>query len=85
MASSVVRVEPLGFPMKTLDPFLFAVYHKDMFPVGNPENMNAPRRGNGADFDWRVGAAGAALAPPWRRPGAALAPHACCVALSLHR
>lgn len=49
--SSIIScVEPLSFPMKTLDPFLFCVYHKDNYPAGN-ERMEAPRRGNGADFD----------------------------------
>jgi len=42
---------PLGFPYQTLDPFLFCVYHKDDYPAGN-DKMEAPRRGNGADFDW---------------------------------
>jgi hypothetical protein len=51
-ASSVVlRVGALGFPYETPDPFLFAVYHKDDYPAGD-EKMQAPRRGNGADFDW---------------------------------
>ena len=27
------------------------MYHKDDFPKGN-DKMEAPRRGNGADFDW---------------------------------
>lgn len=36
--------------MKTQDPFLFAVYHKDMYPAGD-DKCQAPRRGNGADFD----------------------------------
>jgi len=49
--SSVKSVGPLGFPFKTPDPFLFCVYHKDDFPKGN-DKMEAPRRGNGADFDW---------------------------------
>jgi hypothetical protein len=48
---SIISVNPLGFPYPTADPFLFAVYHKDMFPAGNGK-MEAPRRGNGADFDW---------------------------------
>ncbi|KAJ1560893.1 hypothetical protein HK405_005589, partial [Cladochytrium tenue] len=37
-------------PFETQSPFLFCVYHKDMFPPGN-EKMEAPKRGNGADFD----------------------------------
>ncbi|KAJ3218213.1 hypothetical protein HK099_005156 [Clydaea vesicula] len=36
-------------PMKTQDPFLFSVYHKDLYPKGN-EKMEAPRIGNGSDF-----------------------------------
>eukprot|EP01098_Paradermamoeba_levis_P016321 TRINITY_DN8755_c0_g1_i2.p1 TRINITY_DN8755_c0_g1~~TRINITY_DN8755_c0_g1_i2.p1 ORF type:complete len:301 (-),score=44.17 TRINITY_DN8755_c0_g1_i2:40-942(-) len=43
--------------METQDPFLFAVYHKDEYPAGN-ERMEAPRRGNGSDFNpnapWRM-------------------------------
>lgn len=50
--SAVRSVERLGFPFATLDPFLFAVYHKDLYPAGNASNMNAPTIGNGADFDW---------------------------------
>jgi len=45
----VLSVEPLGMPFKTPDPFLFCVYHKDEYPAGN-KKMEAPRRGNGADF-----------------------------------
>ena len=37
-------------PFATLDPFLFCVYHKDAYPAGNGR-MEAPRKGNGADFD----------------------------------
>jgi quercetin 2,3-dioxygenase len=37
-------------PFATLDPFLFAVYHKDQYPKGDAK-MQAPRMGNGADFD----------------------------------
>jgi len=37
-------------PMATRDPFLFCVYHRDLYPEGD-EKMRAPRRGNGADFD----------------------------------
>ena len=51
-ASAVKSVGPLGFPFKTQDPFLFCVYHKDLYPAGNASNMFAPRKGNGADFDW---------------------------------
>lgn len=43
-------IEPLSFPFPTLDPFLFCVYHKDSYPAGDAK-MQAPRKGNGADFN----------------------------------
>ena len=46
----VKKIGKLGYPFETLDPFLFGVYHYDQYPAGN-SNMEAPRRGNGADFD----------------------------------
>lgn len=49
MQSLILSVERLGFPFRTLDPFLFCVYHKDFYPAGD-ELMRAPRRGDGADF-----------------------------------
>ena len=33
--SPVLKVEALGFPWKTVDPFLFCAYHDDAYPVGN--------------------------------------------------
>ena len=39
--------------VRTRDPFLFCVYHRDEYPEGD-EKMRAPRRGNGADFDGRA-------------------------------
>lgn len=39
-------------PMPTPDPFLFCVYHKDEYPTGpSDKSMEAPRRGNGSDFN----------------------------------
>lgn len=46
----ITKIEPISFPMKTLDPFLFCVYHLDHYPAGDSQ-MRAPRRGNGADFN----------------------------------
>ncbi|KAJ3303670.1 hypothetical protein HDV03_003644 [Kappamyces sp. JEL0829] len=45
--------------MATQDPFLFAVYHKDDYPADTSGGkMQAPRKGNGMDFDadqpWRM-------------------------------
>lgn len=51
LTSCVQNVGPLSFPFQTQDPFLFCVYHNDRYPAGNA-NMEAPRKGNGADFDW---------------------------------
>jgi hypothetical protein len=51
VGSAILRTMPLGSgPMPTLDPFLFCVYHKDQYPPGNAA-MEAPRIGNGQDFD----------------------------------
>ena len=50
MKGIISRIEPLSFPFTTLDPFLFCVYHKDNYPAGDSK-MQAPRRGNGADFN----------------------------------
>jgi len=36
--------------MTTPDPFLFCVYHNDNYPAGDGK-LQAPRRGDGADFD----------------------------------
>ncbi len=32
---NILEVQPLGFPWKTYDPFLFCAYHKDNYPAGN--------------------------------------------------
>ena len=33
--SPIVRVQPLGFPWETIDPFLFCVHHDDAYPRAN--------------------------------------------------
>lgn len=55
----VLSIAPLGFPWKTLDPFLFCVHHHDAYPAGM-DNMGPPRetlsgRRIGMDFDNRDG------------------------------
>ncbi|KAJ3350364.1 hypothetical protein HDU83_009748 [Entophlyctis luteolus] len=50
MSRLVVRPVFTPQPMPAQDPFLFAVYHKDSYPPGDA-NMQAPRHGNGADFN----------------------------------
>src|SRR6478736_4630733 len=32
---AIKTIEPLGFPWKTQDPFLFCVHHEDFYPKGN--------------------------------------------------
>ena len=51
-AAAVIRKrEPLtSGPMKTLDPFLFCVYHKDMYPPGDEEMGVRDERGDGSHF-----------------------------------
>ena len=53
MRSCIVDIQKLAFPFKTPDPFLFCVYHKDNYPAGD-DKMQAPRIGNGADFDFNA-------------------------------
>lgn len=52
-ASAVLKTMalPSAGPYQTLDPFLFCVYHKDAYPAAHDDTMEAPQRGNGADFD----------------------------------
>ena len=35
----------------TLDPFLYCVYHKDLYPAAKDDTMEAPREGDGQDFN----------------------------------
>ncbi|KAL7560898.1 hypothetical protein ACA910_008180 [Epithemia clementina (nom. ined.)] len=51
--AAILRMEPLpsSGPFPTMDPFLFCVYHKDMYPPAANAEMEAPRRGNGMDFN----------------------------------
>lgn len=38
-------------PMDANDPFLFCVFHTDIYPPAANDKCEAPRRGNGQDFD----------------------------------
>ena len=33
--NAIVKIQPLGFPWETADPFLFCVHHDDAYPKGN--------------------------------------------------
>jgi redox-sensitive bicupin YhaK (pirin superfamily) len=57
----VLKVERLGFPWTTLDPFLFCVHHDDAYPAGNAQMGPAASlagRQLGSDFagkdGWRM-------------------------------
>lgn len=55
---AVLDVEPLSFPWKTRDPFLFCAHHHDAYPAGNDRlGPAAPLAGRrlGMDFDGRDG------------------------------
>lgn len=56
--SPVLNVQPLGFPWKTLDPFLFCAYHNDAYPAGNAQMGPAASlagRALGQDFGRKDG------------------------------
>ncbi len=60
--SAIKQIKPLGFPWETQDPFLFCVYHRDLFPKGNesmgPDSEHLKGRMIGQDFTikdgWRM-------------------------------
>ena len=57
-ATSILNVQPLGFPWQTLDPFLFCVHHDDAYPKGNADmgpNASLAGRNIGQDFAGKDG------------------------------
>jgi len=60
--NKIRNIEPLGFPWKTQDPFIFCAYHRDEYPEGNSnQGVNAQElhgRAIGQDFvgkdGWRM-------------------------------
>ena len=56
--STILSVQPLGFPWQTIDPFLFCVHHNDAYPRGNAGmGPDAPLGGRnlGQDFSGKDG------------------------------
>ncbi|MBU1358019.1 MAG: pirin family protein [Gammaproteobacteria bacterium] len=54
----IVRIQALGFPWTTIDPFLFCAYHDDAYPRGNAQmGPDAPLAGRdlGQDFSRKDG------------------------------
>ena len=61
MDDLILGTEPLGFPWKTQDPFLFCVHHDDHYPAGNDAlgpDASLDGRALGSDFTvkdgWRM-------------------------------
>ncbi|MGL1887657.1 MAG: pirin family protein [Reichenbachiella sp.] len=58
MSNAIKNIEPLGFPWKTQDPFLFCVHHRDEYPKGNAEfgpDASLAGRNMGQDFTVKDG------------------------------
>ncbi|WP_409271593.1 pirin family protein [Neobacillus sp. SCS-31] len=58
MTSKIMKIQKLGFPWETEDPFLMTVHHKDAYPPGNDEqgpNVSLEGRNLGQDFTLRDG------------------------------
>src|SRR3569832_1060816 len=56
--NSILKVQPLGFPWATVDPFLFCAYHDDAYPQGDGElgpKANLAGREIGSDFSRKDG------------------------------
>lgn len=56
---AIINIEPLGFPWKTKDPFLFCAHHRDEYPAGNDEmgldRAHLEGRDIGSDFQLKDG------------------------------
>ncbi len=59
MNSKILSINPLGFPWRTQDPFIFCAYHRDEFPAGNEQmgldEIHKKGRSIGQDFTIKDG------------------------------
>jgi quercetin 2,3-dioxygenase len=58
MIRKIMKIQKLGFPWETEDPFLMTVHHKDAYPLGNDRqgpNVSLEGRNLGEDFTLRDG------------------------------
>ena len=56
--SAILKIQPLGFPWETADPFLFCVHHDDAYPKGNGSfgpDASLAGRSIGQDFGGKDG------------------------------
>jgi redox-sensitive bicupin YhaK (pirin superfamily) len=56
--NAIVKIQPLGFPWETADPFLFCVHHDDAYPKGNGRfgpDASLAGRSLGQDFGGKDG------------------------------
>jgi len=57
-SSPILKIQPLGFPWETADPFLFCVYHDDAYPRANAQmgpQASLAGRALGQDFSRKDG------------------------------
>jgi redox-sensitive bicupin YhaK (pirin superfamily) len=56
MTSAIIKIQPLGSPWETIDPFLVCVHHVDNYPAGN--GLFGPDTPKGRDMEgangWRM-------------------------------
>jgi hypothetical protein len=73
--SPLLRVQPLGFPWQTIDPFLFCVHHVDHYPKGNDAmGPDVPLSGRNLGQDF-AGKDGWSMYHGMRIPGFPAHPH----------
>ncbi len=56
--AAIKTIKPLSFPWQTQDPFIFCVYHRDLYPEGNGKmgpNASLAGRNIGQDFAGKDG------------------------------
>ena len=56
--SKIISIDELGFPWKTIDPFLFCVHHQDAYPKGDQHmgpKASLSGRNIGQDFEGKDG------------------------------
>ncbi|PIB35337.1 pirin [Reichenbachiella sp. 5M10] len=58
MSEKILNIEPMQFPWRTQDPFLFCAHHRDEYPKGNENHgpaVSLSGRNMGADFTIKDG------------------------------